>query len=293
MIVVTAPTGQIGSKLVAALLAAGAPVRVVVRDAERLPTDVRGAVEVVEGSHGDGAVMARALAGADALFWLAPPDMSRTLQAAYLDFTRPAADAIRAAGTPRVVAVTALGRGTPWQHKAGLVTASIAADDLLMATGAAFRALAMPSFMENTARQVGPMKASGMFFGPIDPDRKLPFTATPDMAEAAARLLLDGAWTGQEEVPVLGPDDLSFDDQAAIISEVTGRTVRYQQIGWDRFRQQFLDRGADESWAQGYVDMFRAKEEGIDNVAVRQAGRHGTTSFRQFAEQQLRPALAG
>lgn len=131
-----------------------------------------------------------------------------------------------------------------------------------------------------------------MFFGPIAPDKTLPFTATVDMAAAAARLLLDEGWTGQEEHPVLGPEDLSFDDQAAIISEVTGREVRYQQIGWDQFKQQFLGRGADESWAQGYVDMYRAKDEGIDNVAEREADGRGSTSFRQFAEEQLAPAFA-
>src|SRR3546814_1014715 len=46
------------------------------------------------------------------------------------------------------------------------------------------------------------------------------------------------------------PEDLSFDDQAAIISDVIGRDVRYQQISFDQFKQQFLDRGASESFAR-------------------------------------------
>jgi hypothetical protein len=50
---------------------------------------------------------------------------------------------------------------------------------------------------------------------------------------------------------------------------VIGREVRYQQISFEQFRQQFLDRGASDAFAQGYVDMYRAKEEGIDNVAIR------------------------
>jgi uncharacterized protein YbjT (DUF2867 family) len=147
--------------------------------------------------------------------------------------------------------------------------------------------------MENTARQAGVMKEKGLFFGPIDPDRKLPFTATRDMAATAARLLGDKSWTDQQETPVLGPENLSFNDQAAIISEVTGRAVRYQQIPFDQFRQQFLGRGASESFAQGYVDMYRAKDEGMDNVAAGDAERLGPTSFRQFCEEQLKPALLG
>ena len=293
MIVVTTPTGQIGSQLVRSLISAGADLRLISRGADKLAKAVRGAAEVVEGSHGDPATLDRALKGAEALFWLAPPDMSKTLEAAYLDFTRPAADAIRQHGVKRVVSITALGRGTAWQDKAGLVTASMRMDDLLMASGAAFRGLAMPSFMENTARQAGVMKEKGLFFGPIDPDRKLPFTATRDMAAVAARLLADEGWTGQQETPVLGPEDLSFNDQAAIISEVTGREIRYQQIPFDQFKQQFLGRGASESFSQGYVDMYRAKDEGMDNVASRGADRLGSTRFRQVCEDQLKPALLG
>ena len=78
------------------------------------------------------------------MFWLAPPDSTKTLEEAWLDFTRPAAEAIRRHAVPRVVSITALGRGTPWQNRAGPVTASIRMDDMLMESGAAFRGLAMP-----------------------------------------------------------------------------------------------------------------------------------------------------
>lgn len=287
MIVITAPTSHIGSELVPLLLDAGAHLRLIAREPAKLPDAVRERTEVIEGSHGDAAVVERAFAGAEAVFWLVPPDATKTLEAAWLDFTRPAAEAIRRHGVARVVSVTALGRGTPWHNRAGLVTASLRMDDMLMATGAAFRGLAMPSFMENTLRQAANIREKGLFFGPIRPDRKLPFTATRDMAAAAARLLGDTTWGGQEDVPVLGPEDLSYDDQAAILSEVIGREVRYQQIPFDRFKQQFLDRGASESFAQGYVDMYRAKDEGIDNAAVRTPERSSPTSFRAFCEQNL------
>lgn len=292
MIVITAPTSQIGSNVVTDLLGVGARLRLIVRDAAKLPDEIRERTEVVEGSHGDASVVDRAFEGADAVFWLAPPDPTKTLDEAWLDFTRPTSEAIRRHAVPRVVSITALGRGTPWQDRAGPVTASIRMDDMLMASGAAFRGLAMPSFMENAVRQAGVIREKGLFFGAIKPDRKLPFTATRDMAAAAARLLGDDAWGGQEEVPVLGPEDLSFDDQAAIISDVIGRQVRYQQISFDQFKQQFLDRGASESFAQGYVDMYRAKDEGIDNAAIRTSENTGPTSFRIFCEQNLKPIIA-
>jgi uncharacterized protein YbjT (DUF2867 family) len=292
MIVVTAPTSQIGSKVVNDLLDAGAPLRLIVRNAAKLPDAVRDRVEIVEGSHGDASVVGRAFEGADAVFWLVPPGPAKTLEEAFIEFTRPAAEAIRRQGVSRVVAITALGRGTPWQDRAGPVTASIRTDDMLMASGAAFRGLAMPSFMENTVRQAGTIWKEGLFFGPIGPERKLPFTATRDMAAVAARLLGDASWSGQEELPVLGPEDLSFDDQAAIISDLIGREVRYRRISFDRFEQQFLDRGASGSFAQGYVDMYRAKDEGMDNAVPRTGKNTAPTSFRMFCEQVLKPAVA-
>ncbi|MCB1470217.1 MAG: NAD(P)H-binding protein [Rhizobiaceae bacterium] len=292
MIVVTAPTSQIGSKVVNDLLDTGAALRLIVRDAARLPDAVRDRVEIVEGSHGDASIVGRAFEGADAVFWLVPPDPAKTLEEAFVEFTRPAVQAIRRQKVSRIVAITALGRGTPWQDRAGPVTASIRMDDMLMASGAAFRGLAMPSFMENTLRQAVTIGKEDVFFGPIRPERKLPFTATRDIAAVAARLLGDASWSGQEEMPVLGPEDLSFDDLAAIISDVIGREVRYRQIAFDRFKQQFLDRGASGSFAQGYVDMYRAKDEGIDNATLRTSANTVPTSFRTFCEQVLKPVAA-
>jgi uncharacterized protein YbjT (DUF2867 family) len=45
MILITTPTGNIGSQLVKQLLAANQPVRVIVRDPAKLPPEVRAKVE--------------------------------------------------------------------------------------------------------------------------------------------------------------------------------------------------------------------------------------------------------
>ena len=65
MIVVTTPTGNIGSKLLTHLLESNESVRVIVRDASRLPAEIRGRVEIVEGSHGDAAAVNEAFQGAE------------------------------------------------------------------------------------------------------------------------------------------------------------------------------------------------------------------------------------
>ena len=292
MIVVTTPTGNIGHHVVRHLLDANEALRVIVRDPARLPQTVRNRVEIVEGSHGDPAVVDRAFLGADAVFWLCPPTPSETPAAATVDFARPGAEAIRRHGINHIVAVTTLGRGTKWQDRAGNVTGSIRMVDLLRETGAAVRGLALPGFMDNALQQVGAIR-QGQMFGPIDPDKKVPHTATRDTGAAAARLLQDRSWTGQEDVPVLGPEELSYSDLAAIISEVIGRKVRYQQVPFDAFKAQLVGRGLTDAFAQGYVDMLRAKNEGMDNVVPRSSAIIGSTSFRQWAEEELKPAVLG
>jgi uncharacterized protein YbjT (DUF2867 family) len=292
MIVITTPTGQIGRRVLGNLLGGGEKVRVIARDPADLPAEVREDLDIVVGSHGDAAVVDRAFAGADAVFWLTPPDpLAPSVQAAFAGFTRPAAKAFRRHRVGRVVGVSMLGRGTPWADRAGFVTGSLAMDDLIAASGVAYRALTNPYFMEDTVRQAGSIKDQGVFSYPIAGDRKLPTVATRDIAAAASRLLLDTSWSGTGEVPLLGPEDLSFNDMAEIMSQVLGKDVRFQQTTFDAYKDRFVRLGMSDAMAQGYTDMAWAKSEGLDNGVQRTPENSTPTSFRQWCEEVLKPAV--
>jgi uncharacterized protein YbjT (DUF2867 family) len=292
MLVVTAPTSTIGRRLVDDLLDRGAPLRLVVRDASRLAPGVRERVEVVEGSHGDAAVIDRACAGAEAVFWLAPGDGAEpSPEAAYVDFTRPACEAFARHGVQRVVGISALGRGTPQAGRAGLVTASLAMDDLIAASGVAYRAVVCPSFMHNLLHQVGALRSQGMFFLMADPDLKVPTVATQDIAATAARLLLDDSWEGAGQVACLGPEDLSPHEMARIISDVLGTEIGYRQIPGAALKDRMRGFGSTEAMAQAMVDMFDAKNQGLDNAEPRTAESTTPTTFRQWCEEVLKPAV--
>ena len=196
MIVVTTPTGQIGSQLVTRLLTGTEPVRVIVRDAAKLRAGVRERVEVVEGSHDDPAVLDRALPGADALFWLVPPNpRASSAEAHYLAFARPGAAAIRRHSVGHVVGVTSAGHS--WPKSAGLLSAAFAMDTELERSGAAYRALSMPFYMDNLDRHLDAIREQGIFSLTYAADRPLAMTATRDIAadrsRAADRPLLDRA----------------------------------------------------------------------------------------------------
>jgi uncharacterized protein YbjT (DUF2867 family) len=187
------------------------------------------------------------------------------------------------------VGISALGRGLGMN--AGYVTASLAMDDLTASTGVNFRALTMPSFMDNLLRQTAPIKSQGMFFSPISGDLKAPTCATRDIAAVATRLLRDHSWSGQGSVPVLGPEDLSHNDMAQIMSEVLGTPVRFEQIPGQAFKERLTGFGMSDAMAQAMLDTMVAKNEGLVNAQPRTPQATTPTSFRQWCEDVLKPAV--
>ena len=292
MIALTTPTGKIGSRVLKNLLDANAAVRVVARDPAKLPPEVRAKAEVVQGSMDDEQVLDRAFEDAESVFHVVAPSFTANdVMESYLRFARPACRAIQSQGVKRVVAVSALGRGTFLAKNAGPITACLAKDEEIEKTGVAYRALWCPGFMENMLMQLQPLKHQGTFFLPAGPDKKYPLVATRDIAASGVKLLLDPSWTGQGGIAVLGPENLSFNDLAAIMTEVLGKPIRFQSIPGDAYKAQLMQHGATEVFAQGLVDMMAAKDQGLDSAEPRTAENTTPTSFRQWCEEVLKPAF--
>lgn len=117
--------------------------------------------------------------------------------------------------------------------------------------------------------------------------------ATRDIAAAAVRLLLDRCWTGVGSVAVLGPEDLSFNDMAQVMSEaeVLGKPVRFQQISLQDFKANLMRNGMSEAMAQAMADMMSAKDQGLDNAEPRTPESKTPATFRQWCEEVLKPAV--
>jgi len=294
MIVVTTPTGQIGRQVLDRLLNAPdaeAGIRVIARDPARLPERVREHVEVVRGSHADPAVLKEACADADRVFWLVPPTPQvDSVQGHFHDFTEPLCEVIGHQGVGRVVSVSTLGRGVA--KNAGLISASLAMDEAIAATGVHYRALCPPFLMENLLRQTESIRDAGVFRLATPEDRVLRTCATRDIAATAARLLLDGSWTGRDDVPLVGPDDLSPEGMAQVLSEVLDRPVRVQRISTADYKATALRFGASEAWAQGLADMTDAlNDAGFYGAVAPSTPESAPTRFRHWCEEVLRPAL--
>jgi uncharacterized protein YbjT (DUF2867 family) len=133
-----------------------------------------------------------------------------------------------------------------------------------------------------------------MFFGLDRPDMKAPLVATRDIAASAARLLLDESWAGQGGLAVLGPENLSCNDRAYIMSEVLERPIRFQPIPPDNYKAQLMQNGASEAMAQGLVDLAAdIYEHGIYDAEPRTPENTTPTTFRMWCDRILKPAVLG
>ena len=292
MIVVTTPTGKIGSRVIPHLLAANEQVRVVVRNPSKLSSAIRDRVETVTGSLDNEAVMDEALQGAESVFLVVPPTFTdNNDDAYYLRFTRPALRAIKRHRVQRIVGVSVLGRGTSLADHAGPITASLAKDREIEKSGVDYRALWCPGLMDNMLNSVESIKRERAFFWPSHPDVKVPQVATYDVGAMGAKFLLEKSWTGQGGCAALGPEDLSFTDMATIMSDVLRTTIRFKQVTADAYKAQLIQHGANDVFVQGLIDMLIAKDKGLDNAEPRTHENTTPTSFRHWCEEVLKPAV--
>ena len=76
-----------------------------------------------------------------------------------------------------------------------------------------------------------------------------------------------------------------------IISDVLGKEVRYQQISFEAYTDRFVSFGMSDAMAQAMTDTAWAKNEGLDNGVQRTPENSTLTSFRDWCEEVLQPAV--
>jgi uncharacterized protein YbjT (DUF2867 family) len=288
MIVVTTPTGNIGSKLAELLIERGEDVRVIARDPSKLAPAVQEGAETIVGSHADPAVLDAALAGADAFFLIVPPNgQAESVQSHYVEYGRQARAAIERNGVGRAVMISTMGGDN---DHAGHLSAARAAEAEVAQSGAALRAIAPPFFMENLLNQAEAIKAGAIAL-PSDPDRPLPVVATADLAALAADLLTDRSWTGVARVPVSSPDSLTPFGITDTIAKTLARDLTYNQIPTDSYAEMLRGYGMGPAWATGIAEMAVAQNTGFYDSEIDAARSKAPTTLAEWTDKVLKPAL--
>lgn len=285
-IVVTAPTGNIGSRVVQLLLQAGVRPTLLVRDPGRLSETVRSMCDLRQGDLSDQDFVIEATRDADALFWLIPTNYGAADPVVeVLRLGTIAAAAVQSNQIERTVFLSSSGaeqRGNHLLGTLGLV------EDLLNATGQDVVHLRPGYLFTNLFTVVEELRA-GVLTTTTSLDHRAGWNDPRDVGEIAAARLLSDSWSGQQVQPIGGPADLSYREVAALVGEAIGRTIQAVQISEDEHRQNLLGAGVPVPVAEALVVLART----ISNIKPDELGRSELsttpTSLGAWCYAHLRP----
>lgn len=241
MYAITGITGKVGGAVARALLAAGQPVRAVVRDAARGQAWAARGCEVAMADMEDAASLGAAFQGAKGVFILPPSEFD---PAPGFPEARAVIDAVCAAlqsAAPRqVVCLSTIGAQA---HESNLLTQRTLLEQALRKLPIPVTFLRPGWFMENAAWDVAAARDTGVISSFLQPlDQAFPMVATADVGRVAAQLL-QRAWSGVRVVELEGPRRVTPNDIAAAFAGILGHPVRAEVVARDTWEALFRSQG--------------------------------------------------
>lgn len=274
VITVLGATGNTGSRIVCRLRKAGVGVRAVGRDAGRLEAAGRLGAEIWVGDTHDRAFLTRAFDGIDGAYVLNPSDLTMSGYAARQEAGGTAiAEALRAAGVPRVVALSAI--GAELMVGTGYVTTLHDQEQRLSTVDTELLVLRPALYYEWFLPALPRIRAEGVHVDVVDPSVAVPMVATRDVADVAVTALLDGFTPGTLEL--LGPADHTFAEAVALIGDAIGvHPVSYKALPEKTMRPILVAAGLSAEIVELHLEMTTALSSGVIRPVV---GRgHATTT---------------
>ncbi len=285
LIVVTAATGNIGSKLSGLLLAKGKKIRVVGRDASKLETFKKKGAEAAVGNVEDQGFVEKAFAGAGAVFTLVPPNYGTPQFRAYQNKVGDIyAKALENSGATHVVNLSSVGAHLP--EKVGPIKGLYDIEQKLNQLKANVIHLRPTFFMENTLMNIGLIKQMGINGTPMKASLKVSMIATADIAKAAAERLTNLNWTGKSVLELFGQRDLTMAEVTGIIGKAINKSdLKYVEFPYADAEKALLGMGMSADAAKNMVEMYQAFNDGIVKpTQSRNAETTTETSIEKFVE---------
>lgn len=192
------------------------------------------------------------------------------------------------------VVEAAVDAGVPWVVKLSVWRADeeltpIAAihrpvERALEESGLSYTVLRPNFYMQNFTRQyAASIRAAGRFSQPYA-EAPISLIDTRDIARTAAAVLTGDGHHGQV-YSLTGPEALSYDDAAGVLSRVLERPVRFRGLSDEDARAEMLERGLPASYADSLIEVSRAYRHGgaetVTTTVAELTGRAPGT-FEQF-----------
>jgi NAD(P)H dehydrogenase (quinone) len=280
MIALTGVTGALGGRVAERLSAAGAPLRLVVRDADRAPRLPGAGVVANAGGYSDPAGFEAALHGVDTLYLVSAAE-AQDRQRQHLTAVLAAA----AAGVQRIVYTSIVGA---WRDNPTFTLAHhhAATERAIAATGVRhtfLRHSIYADFVPFLAVREGDRAVIAAPAG----DGRTGFVSRDDLADVAAAVLLreDDELDGQA-LDLTGPQALPLAEAARVITEVTGIPAEYRpqtvEEAWATRRPSGHPDWEIEGWVTSYLAMAAGELEVVTDVVERLTGHPPRTVAEQL-----------
>lgn len=284
--VICGATGNVGSKLVRSLLAAGKPVRAIGRERIRLGPLAATGAEAWPGDLEDVEFLSRAFSGAKAVFAMIPPKYDAPDMAGYQNGIGEAVlSALAKARVPRVVTLSSV--GAHLSEGTGPIRGLHDFEKTINRLGdAGVVHLRAAYFMENLMWNISVIREHGVNGSPIRPDVPIPMIATKDIADEAARQLLAETLVGHSVRYLLGPRDLTMSEATRILGEAIGKPdLRYIQFPEEEARKAMSGMGMSDSVIEAMLEMQQGFNAGrIRPTQERNASNTTPTNLEEFAQ---------
>ncbi len=271
MIVVTGATGKLGHAIVERLLERlpATQIGVSVRDPEKARASAERGVRVRQGDFGDTASLHHAFEGAAQVLIVSVDSVGE----AAVNHHRNAIEAAGTAGARRILYTSHMASSPASLFAPTLDHA--AAEALLTTSGRAFTSLRNGFYMESALMIMGDALKTGRLVAPED--GPVSWTATADLADAAALTLMDeGLFQGMTP-PLTASEALDFAGIAAIASELVERPIVRITVTDKEYVAGLIAHGVPEMWADLFLGMFKASRRGefaaVDPTLERLLGR--------------------
>ncbi|MFP5311644.1 MAG: SDR family oxidoreductase [Actinomycetes bacterium] len=275
---VTGSSGGLGGMLARELAASGFAQRLLVRDASRAP-QLADAHPVVC-SYGDTTASRQALDGAKVLFMVSAAEAEDRLEQHYA-FVEAAAEA----GVEHVVYTSFYGAAPDATFT--LARDHYATEEQIKASGMAYTFLRDNFYLDFLPLMTG---EDGVIRGPAG-DGVFSGVAREDIARCAHAVLRDPAIHKGKTYNLTGPEELTMAKAAEVLSEGTGRTVRYQPETVEEAYASRASYGAPQWQLDAWVSTYTAMAAG--EMAGLSPDVHGLTGQDpiSLAEFLTRPVL--
>ena len=274
MLLITAATGKIGSIVVEQLSARGIAARALIRNPGQA-RDLPG-IDWMIGDFEDGASMAAALDGVDVMY-LACGESQRKVE-----LEKQAIDAASSARVTRVVKVSASDahddNASDFRRGNGMI------ERYLRDSGLAWTILRPTMF--NQSLDLLAIAQKGELLSPQG-DATTPFIDVRDIADVAVAVLT--AENHHDRIyDLTGPDALTQDALAVVVSEVCGKPVTCRHVTDAESYRGLLEAGVDEGMARSMIahwQSYRARPAALISGWTEILPSHPPRTLRAYLEE--------